>query len=121
MYIDLNNIQQAAYYGVSGAEQFAELGWEIDFDDTGKCPSYTVYDQNGNDIFTSENIDGLEPWMILECGYHHVAYTRAYVSVHSEGKFKPYKGRYGEGYTITLNNRMSTNYSLKFYYIRKSK
>lgn len=119
MYINLSNQHEASRYGITFPNQFSELGWKIGFDGSGKYPRYTVYDQNGNDIFTAENIDGLEPWMILECRYHHVAYTRGYVSVHSDGKFKPYKGRYGEGYTITLNNRMPTNYSLKFYYIRK--
>ena len=117
MYIDLNNIQETAYYGVTGAEQFLELGWEIDFDDTGKCPRYTVYDQNGNDIFTAENINGLEPWMILECGYHHVAYSNDYVSVYSAGKFALYSGRYGEGYTVTINDE-NLKHCLKFYYIK---
>lgn len=117
--INLNDQAECAYYNITTAEQLAEQGWTVELDEVSKLPHYLVRDSNGNLIFTAENIDGLEPWMITECAYHHVAYPRGYASIHSAGKFKPYKGRYGEGYTITLNNRMPTNRSLKFYYIRK--
>lgn len=120
MYINLNNIQETAYYGVTSANQFIELGWKIDLDDTGKYPRYTVYDPNGNDIFAAENIDGLEPWMILECDYHHVAYSSDYVSVYSAGKFAPYHGRYGEGYTVTINDEKIKR-CFKFYYIKQGR
>lgn len=117
MYINLSNQHDASHYGVTSTNQFIELGWKIDLDDTGKFPRYTVYDQNGNDIFTAENIDGLEPWMMTDCIFHHGAYSSEYVSVYSAGKFATYHGRYGEGYTVTINDEKIKR-CFKFYYIK---
>ena len=52
--------------------------------------------------------------------YHHTSLTRGYVSVKAhDGIKEPYKGRFGEGYTIKRHNPRSTSYCFIEYYITK--
>lgn len=49
---------------------------------------------------------------------HHTALTLGYVSIKAtEGICEPYKGRFGEGYTIRRHNPQSTRYCLITYYV----
>lgn len=115
--IDLMNEAECREHSITTAEQLAEQGWTVELDEVTKLPHYLVRDSNGNLIFDAENINGLEPWMITDCIFHHGAYTSDYVSVYSGGKFAPYHGRYGEGYTVTINDEKIKR-CFKFYYIK---
>ena len=49
---------------------------------------------------------------------HHTALTRGYVSIKAtEGIKEPYKGKFGEGYTILSHNPNSTRYCYITYYV----
>lgn len=50
---------------------------------------------------------------------HHTALSRGYVSVKNGGEEEPvpYKGKYGEGYTIKSHNPNSTYYCYITYYV----
>lgn len=48
---------------------------------------------------------------------HHTALTRGYVSKASNGIQEPYKGKFGEGYTIRSYNPDSTRYCFITYYV----
>lgn len=49
--------------------------------------------------------------------YHHTALTRCYVKVNHEIK-EPYKGRFGEGYTVKTHNPNSTRFCFISYYVK---
>lgn len=49
---------------------------------------------------------------------HHTSLSRGYVSIKAtEGIKEPYKGRFGEGYTVRRHNPQSTRYCLITYYV----
>ena len=48
----------------------------------------------------------------------HTSLTRGYVSIKAtEGIKEPYKGKFGEGYTIRSHNPNSTRYCYITYYV----
>lgn len=59
--------------------------------------------------------------MIKERKYteHHTSLCRGYVSVKDGGKDAPvpYKGKFGEGYTVKSHNPNSTQYCYITYYV----
>lgn len=56
--------------------------------------------------------------MKQEYKLHHTALASGYVSINAtEGIQKPYKGKFGEGYTIRRHNPNSTRYCLITYYV----
>lgn len=49
---------------------------------------------------------------------HHTSLCRGYVSIKEvDGIQEPYKGKFGEGYTIRRHNPLSTQYCLITYYV----
>lgn len=53
----------------------------------------------------------------VEYSEHHTSLSRGYVSVKNNEQPKPYKGKFGKGYTIRTNNPNSTRYCFITYYI----
>ena len=49
---------------------------------------------------------------------HHTSLTRGYVLVKNSEQPKPYKGKYGQGYTIKSHNPNSTRFCFLTYYIK---
>ena len=49
--------------------------------------------------------------------YSHTSYFRGYISRKIRGLVEPYKGRFGNGYTIKYNDGTSNTYSRVAYYI----
>ncbi len=49
--------------------------------------------------------------------YDHASLTNGYVKKNTFCKPMPYKGNFGEGFTVMLHNNLSTRYALKAYYI----
>lgn len=63
-------------------------------------------------------------WEIIEAGYdkHHESYARGYVSRRADVNALtavPYKGKFGEGYTVDTPCRTSTQYCIREYWIKK--
>ena len=52
--------------------------------------------------------------------YDHASLTNGYVKKNSFCKPVPYKGNFGEGFTVKLHNNLSTRYALKAYYVEVS-
>ena len=53
---------------------------------------------------------------------HHTSYARGYVSRkvdYDDLSVKPYKGRFGTGYTVDLPSYQSTQYCRRQYYVLK--
>ena len=56
------------------------------------------------------------------CIYHHTSTAAGYVSVKcEESNPVPYKGRFGDGYTIRIYNPESTQYCYVQYWIKEEK
>lgn len=53
----------------------------------------------------------------VEYSEHHTSLSRGYVLVKNNEQPKPYKGKFGNGYTIRTNNPNSTRYCFITYYI----
>lgn len=118
--IDLMNEAECREHSITTARELTSAGFTVVLDDIRKIPAYLIMNKNGKVVFTAESIEGYEPWMET-CKFHHIATTVAYTSVYSAGKFLPYVGRFGVGYTITVNNKNSSRYSLKYYFISEEK
>lgn len=54
----------------------------------------------------------------VEYKEHHTSLTKGYVSVNDNEQPKPYKGKFGEGYTIKSHNPNSTRFCYVTYYIK---
>lgn len=52
--------------------------------------------------------------------YDHASLTNGYVKKNTFCKPVPYKGNFGEGFTVKLHNNLSTRYALKAYYVEVS-
>ena len=52
------------------------------------------------------------------CHRHHTSSVRTYVSRKTKGYVEEYKGKFGEGYTVTEPNKDSTTYSFITYYVK---
>lgn len=52
--------------------------------------------------------------------YDHASLTNGYVKKNALCKPVPYKGNFGEGFTVNLHNNLSTRYALKVYYVEVS-
>lgn len=63
----------------------------------------------------AEDIDG----KIHIYAYDHASFTNGYVK-NTFCKPVPYKGNFGEGFTVNLHNNLSTRYALKAYYVEVS-
>lgn len=50
--------------------------------------------------------------------YHHDSLARGYIKV-NEIKVYPYKGKFGEGYTVETHCNVSTQYHKVTYYIKR--
>lgn len=51
--------------------------------------------------------------------HHHTSWTRGYVSRRNpQGHVAPYKGRFGEGYTVATPSWESTQYCYLAYWVR---
>jgi hypothetical protein len=69
-----------------------------------------------NEITTIPTIEEIK----ATCIEHHTAWMRGYVSRKKpEGIIEPYKGRFGEGYTVKTPSWQSTAYCHITYYITK--
>lgn len=64
----------------------------------------------------SEDTDG----NIHIYAHDHTSLTNGCIKVNALSKPKPYKGKFGVGFTINLHNSRSTRYALKAYYVEVS-
>ena len=118
--INLMNEAECREHSITTARELTSEGFTVVLDDIRKIPAYLIMNKDGKVVFTAESIEGYEPWMET-CKFHHIATTKGYTSVYSAGQFIPYSGRFGVGFTITLNNEKSNGHSLKYYFISEEK
>ena len=52
--------------------------------------------------------------------YDHASLTNGHVKKNTFCKILPYKGNFGEVFTVNLHNNLSTRYALKAYYVEVS-
>ncbi len=80
---------------------------------------------NYNDIMNMKNdLAELPLYVVRKVGIHYVVYTYSHSSMANGYVRKnatyapiPYKGRFGDGFTVKSNNSSSTRYCYKTYYI----
>lgn len=83
---------------------------EVMYNEAYKCPFFELGDGE---------IEAVEKELMNQ-GYeeHHTSYSKGYISRVATGTLRPYKGRFGEGYTIHTPCWESTNYHYVTYWIK---